>query len=83
MKLTPDDFEAWRHNPLTELILDRFLVAEMNTTKAMHDGEAWDGPLDPARHAAFRERHETLEWLRTLTFEEIEAWLSPDKESEA
>lgn len=79
MTLTRDDFEAWRHNPLTELILDRFLQTEMTITKGQHDAEAWLGPLDPARHAAFRERYETLEFVRQISFEEIKEWMNSEQ----
>ncbi len=75
MTFTRDDFEAWRGNPLTELILDRYLRAELDRTKATHDEMAWGGPLEPAQHAAFRERYETLEWLREMSFEEIDGWM--------
>lgn len=82
MKLTAADFELWRHAPITELILDRLLGGEMALTKARHDDEAWSGPLLPEQHAAFRERYETLEWLRTLTFEQIEGWLGAEQETD-
>lgn len=76
MKLTRDDFEAWRHNPLTELILDRYVADEMAKTRVMHDNEAWGGPLDPDRHAALRERYETLEWMTEISFDEVEEWMT-------
>jgi hypothetical protein len=76
MKLTRDDFEAWRHNPLTELILDRYVTDEMAKTRAMHDTEAWNGPLDLDRHAALRERFETLEWMKEISFDEVEEWMT-------
>lgn len=75
MKLTADDFEAWRHSPLSELILSKFLTAEMQKTRAGHEGASWQGPLADSDHAAYRERYETLEWLKNLTFEEVDEWL--------
>lgn len=82
LKLSREDFEAWRHSPLAELIFDRLIQDEMNVTKAQHDAEAWEAPLQPERHAAFRERYETLEFIRTLSFDQIEDWLNEEKESE-
>ena len=76
MKLTKDEFEAWRGNPMTELILDRYLEAEKQLTRNEHDDEAWGGPLSEARHAVYRERFETLEFVQTLDFEELQEWLS-------
>lgn len=75
MKLTPEDFEAWRESPMTRLVLDRYARAEMKRTREAHDDMAWDGPLDPARHASLRERYETLEWIQGLTCEELSEWL--------
>lgn len=82
MKLTSDDFEAWRHSPLTELIFDKLLQFEMDVTKAQHDVEAWDGVLGDVRHTAFRERYDTLEWLKTLSFEDLHKWLTEDQETQ-
>ena len=81
MTLTRDDFDAWRHSPLTELILDRVLQWEMNKTKALHDEAAWEGPLLPEAHAVLRERHDTLSWVRSLDFEAVEERLTEEKES--
>lgn len=82
MKLTRDDFELWRHQALTELILDRYLADRMNAAKAMHDEEAWGGPLSPERHASLREHYETLESIRELTFDELHEWLTPEEEQQ-
>lgn len=80
MKLTEDDFEAWRHHPLTELVLDRYVADEMAKTRASHDAEAWGGPLEPDRHAALRERYETLEWMKDISFQEIIEWMKVSQE---
>jgi hypothetical protein len=82
MTLTREDFDAWRHNPLTELVLDRVLQHEMNKTKAAHDAAAWEGPLPPEAHMSLRERHDTLAWLRSLDFETVEDRLREEKDSQ-
>lgn len=82
MRFTADDFEAWRHSGITELILDRFVAAEMRVTREQHDAAAWNGPLEPEEHAAYRARHDTLELIRHLTFEDVEAWLREQAETE-
>jgi hypothetical protein len=82
MKLTREDFELWRHQGLTELILDRYVAARMNAAKAVHDAEAWSGPLEPERHASLREHYETLESIRDLTFDELHEWLKTEVEQQ-
>ena len=81
-RLTREEFEAWRASPLTELILGRFIADEMAATKARHDAQAWEGPLAPETHTAYRERYETLEFMNTLDFETVEAWLTTESESD-
>jgi hypothetical protein len=76
VKLTPDDFEIWRTSPLTQLVLDRFLGAEQDRTEAQLIGEAWEGPMTPERHAALRERYETLGFVRGADFEQLNDWLT-------
>lgn len=80
MKLTPEEFEAWREAPMTRLILDRYIAAEKAVTRETHDAAAWELPLDPAEHAALRERYETLEWIQGLNFEELSEWLTQTSE---
>ncbi len=81
MKLTPEDFEAWRTSPLTRLVLDRFLGEQMGLTRGTHQELGWEGLLDPERHAALRERYETLEWIQGLSFEELSEWLTTAQEA--
>lgn len=70
MKPTPEAFEQWRASPVTEWLLDTFLKAEMERTKLTFQEQAWeDGAPDLA---VYRERHETLDWVRSLDMEIIE-----------
>jgi hypothetical protein len=80
MKLTAEDFDAWRANPLTQLILDRYIGEEMSITRDQHNAEAWEGPVDVGRHAALRERYETLEFVQGLTFKDLDEWLREKQE---
>lgn len=80
MKLTPEEFEAWREAPMTRLILDQYVPSEMVRTRETHDAAAWEAPLDSAQHSVMRERYETLEWLHDLTFEELHKWLTQTSE---
>lgn len=73
-KPSAEQFEQWRANPMTEWVMG-FLAAEMARTRRECDERAWHGPLDAAAHAAYRERHETLDWLRTLDMDTIERTL--------
>lgn len=75
MKFTRDEFEAWREHPMTRLVLDQYVRDQLTLTRETHDDEAWNGRLDPEKHASLRERHETLEWIQELSFEELSEWL--------
>jgi hypothetical protein len=70
VKPSPDAFEQWRHSPVTEWLLDIFLVAEMERTKRTFQDQAWSGSEPDL--VAHRERYETLEWIRGLDMELIE-----------
>jgi hypothetical protein len=76
MKLTADDFEIWRTSPLTQLVFDEFLRAEKAETEAQLFLEAWEGPQTPERHAALRERCDTLDFVREIDFEQLNEWLT-------
>lgn len=80
MKLTREDFDAWRASPLTELVLDRYIRDRMALARATHDAEAWGGPLTPDRHAVLREQYETLESLAELDFDDLSEWLQEQQE---
>jgi hypothetical protein len=79
MKPTPEQFEAWRANPVTEWLLDTFVAAEMRRTRETFQDAAWDADprsFDFARQQAFHlERYQTLDWLRSLDMETIEQTL--------
>lgn len=75
MKPTPEQFEAWRANPITEWVLDTFVPAEMARTRESFQDRAWEGHADDIAHAAHRERYETLEWLRGLDMTTIDETL--------
>lgn len=79
IKLTDEEFEAWRHSPLTQLIFDGYLADEMQLTRKKHDAAAWVAPLMPEVHASYRERWETLEWLRNMTAEELREWMEENR----
>lgn len=72
IKPTPEQIEEWRANPVTEFVLDTFLAAEMARTKRAFQDRAWEGSADEADHRVYRERHDTLEWVRQLDAETIE-----------
>jgi hypothetical protein len=71
MMPTDDAIEEWRAHPVTEWFMDVFIPAEMNRTRAAFNEAAWSGQVDGVAHAAYRERHDTLEWVRTLDAETI------------
>ncbi len=71
MKPTPEQFEEWRSSPVTEWVLDAFLKAEMMRTKAAFQERAWEGQGDEIAHATHRERHDTLDWVRSLDMQTI------------
>lgn len=75
IKPTPQQFEEWRASPITEWLLDTFVKAEMARTRQIYQNGAWEGGFsnDEIAHAAHRERYDTLDWLRSLTMETIEA----------
>jgi hypothetical protein len=75
IKPTPEQFEAWRANPVTEWLLDTFVAAEMQRTRESFQDRAWEGQADEIAHATHRERYETLDWLRSLDMETIEQTL--------
>lgn len=75
MKPTPEQFEEWRANPVTEWLLDTFVANEMRRTRETFEERAWEGQGDPITHATHRERYETLDWLRGLDMQTIEATL--------
>ena len=70
MKPSPEAFEQWRASPVTEWLMDTFLKAEMERTKREYQERAWHGMGDVL--AEYRERYETLEWVRSLNVEIIE-----------
>lgn len=75
IKPTPEQFEEWRSSPVTEWLLDKFVPAEMARTKATFQERAWAGSADEADHRVYRERHDTLEWVRGLDMPTIEETL--------
>lgn len=75
IKPTPEQFEEWRSHPVTEWLLDKFLVAEMLRTREAFQDRAWEGQIDPVTHATHRERCDTLEWICGLDIETIEETL--------
>lgn len=76
IKPTPEQFEEWRANPVTEWLMNAFLTAEMRRTKAAYQHIAWERYGSDAEHRAYRERHDTLEWLQQLDMPTIEATLT-------
>lgn len=71
MMPTDEAFEEWRSHPVTEWFMDEFIPAEMRRTRAAFADAAWSGTADGVIHAAHRERHDTLEWVRSLDVETI------------
>lgn len=73
MKPSPEAFEQWRASPVTEWLLDTFLKAEMERTKRVFQEMCWEEPGGPPEDGAtYRERYETLDWVRGLDMEIIE-----------
>jgi hypothetical protein len=72
IKPTREQFEEWRSHPVTEWVMDRFLAAEMRRTRGAFDERAWAGGVDAADHRVYRERHDTLDWVRGLDMATIE-----------
>ena len=81
MKLTKTDFEAWRELPMTRLVLDDFLGDEQAKTRSSHSVGAWNGPLNLEAHVAYRERYETLRFVRQTDFEDLDRWLKEKTEA--
>lgn len=75
IKPTPEQFEEWRASPVTEWLMDTFLLGEMSRTRAAFEERAWEGLGDPIAHATHRERHDTLEWVRSLDMPMIDETL--------
>jgi hypothetical protein len=75
IKPTAEQFEEWRASPVTEWLFDTFLLGEMSRTRATFEERAWEGQGDEITHATHRERHDTLDWVRTLDMTTIEETL--------
>lgn len=72
MKPSPESFEQWRASPVTEWLMDVFLKAEMERTKRAFQDLAWAGQSEPGSWMVYQERHETLDWVRSLDMKIIE-----------
>jgi hypothetical protein len=70
VKPSPEAFEQWRGSPVTSWLLDDFLGAEVERTKKTFQDQAWGGSEPDL--AAYRERYDTLQWIRGLDMEIIE-----------
>lgn len=75
MKLEREDFELWRANPVTEIVLKVFAgLGELAKQKWLE--ESWDkGNADPVLLADLRARAEVIDDFHKLSFEDMEKWL--------
>lgn len=78
-KPTPEEFEAWRGHPVTQWMLDIFVAAEMKRTRERFNEIAWYNRNAEEVRVAHRERHDTLDWLRTLNMETVNELLEQQK----
>lgn len=69
-----DEWESWREHPLTRWFLDHFTAEKAAEAKQTFIDYAWERKeIDPIYHAYLLERARTLEQMRELTYEDIEA----------
>lgn len=75
MKLDREDFEQWRANPVTEIVLAVFAkLGEQAKQKWIE--ESWGkGNVDPLVLADLRARSEVIEDFHDLKYEDMEEWL--------
>lgn len=78
MKITKEDFETWRDNPVTEEVFRAFdRLAER--AKAEWLSMSWDkGQCDPVVRADLKARAEVVQDFREMTHEDLEAWLNDE-----
>lgn len=76
MKITKEDFDAWRDNIVTEEVFRAFdRLGEEAKTQWL--AISWGkGVCDPVKLADLRARAEVVEDFRALKFEDIEEWLN-------
>ena len=71
MTIDPDEFEVWQNHPVTVAYFAR-VEAEQERTKLTWMDLAWKaGNLSEREYAYHVSRHDTLEFMRTLGFEDI------------
>ena len=79
MKITKEDFESWRDNPVTEEVFRAF---DRLAEKAKQDwlAKSWvHGSCDPLYLADLRARAEVVEDFRKITIEDLEEWLKDEE----
>jgi uncharacterized phage-associated protein len=80
MKITKEDFDAWRDNPVTEEVFRALRNVETRAKQTWLD-KSWNaGVTDPVLLADLRARAETVTDLCELTFEELEEELKNEHE---
>lgn len=80
MNPTSDQWEEWRANPISEWFFKQFLRDEVRRTIQTAMAEAWNKPQTDAQHASYAARAETLAWLGTMTYSDLEITLAEQQE---
>lgn len=76
MTIDPDEFEVWQNHPVTVAYFER-IDAEITRTKEWWDSLSWNdknwtnGLVNHGEFATHYSRVKTLEFMRTLGFEDI------------
>jgi uncharacterized phage-associated protein len=79
VKITKEDFESWRDNPVTEEVFRAFdWLGEK--AKQQWLAMSWDkGNCDPVLLADLRARAQVVEDFRKIEFTSLEEWLSDEE----
>ena len=72
MKISVDDFEAWKANPITEQFFKAMGVWESQALDAWVAASWERGVIDPKLHADLKARATVLRQLQDVTREQIE-----------
>lgn len=72
MPFDKDEWEAWREHPLTYWFMETYLAGKVAEAKQTFIEYAWGKrEVDPIYHASLFERSQTLEQIKTLTYEDL------------
>lgn len=79
VKMTEDDFKAWRSHPVTKIIFDDYLERSSQSCKDEWLNLTWGrGKLDPEPFYLLKGAHDAVEQIRSLDFATLERELNDD-----